>query len=274
MSVPSYRALFDLAGKTAIVTGGCGILGRTFCHGLAEFGAQVVVADLDQTAADEFAEELSAAHGTRCLGIACDVSERDAVGRMVARAAEAFGRIDILHNNAGNPDTDPDAYFARFEDYDLDQWRAVLAVDLDGMFLVAQAVGARMAADGGGSIIQTASIYGAMGSDQRIYEGATYHGRAINNPAVYSAGKAGVIGLTRWLATYWADKGIRVNALVPGGVESGQSAEFQARYSARVPLARMARREEMVGALVWLASDASSYVTGQMIHVDGGLSAW
>jgi NAD(P)-dependent dehydrogenase (short-subunit alcohol dehydrogenase family) len=126
----------------------------------------------------------------------------------------------------------------------------------------------------GGSIIQTGSIYGARAADPRIYQGSSYLGRPINTPAVYAASKAGVAGLSRHLAAYWAGAGIRVNTLVPGGVASGQNEEFQRRYADRVPLGRMARAEEMVGALVFLASDASSYVTGQEIVVDGGLSAW
>ena len=150
-----------------------------------------------------------------------------------------------------------------------------MSVNMDGMFLVAQAVGNQMVHQGtGGSIIQTSSIYGILASDKRIYEGSYYLGRQIGNPAVYSASKAGVVGLTKYLAAYWADKGIRVNTLTPGGVESGQNDTFKGRYSARVPLGRMAQGEEMVGALIYLASDASSYVTGQNLVVDGGLSVW
>jgi len=148
-------------------------------------------------------------------------------------------------------------------------------VNLDGMFLVAQAVGKQMVAqEKGGSIIQTASIYGVMSPDHRIYEGSFYLNRQINTPAIYTASKAGVVGLTKYLATYWADKKIRVNTLTPGGVESGQNDEFKRHYSSRIPMNRMADAHEMVGALLYLASDASSYVTGQNIIVDGGLSAW
>ena len=151
----------------------------------------------------------------------------------------------------------------------------MMAVNLDGMFLVAQAVGAAMSRQRiGGSIIQTSSIYGIMAPDQRIYRGSRYRGRTINTPAVYSASKAGVIGLTQHLATYWAKDNIRVNALVPGGVESGQNAKFKRRYSLRVPMMRMARADELIGALIFLASDASSYTTGQNITIDGGLAAW
>jgi NAD(P)-dependent dehydrogenase (short-subunit alcohol dehydrogenase family) len=143
------------------------------------------------------------------------------------------------------------------------------------MFLVAQAVGRRMVSQGtGGSIIQTASVYGVVAPDMRIYEGSYYLERQISSPAVYSASKAGVIGLTRYLAAYWANKNIRVNALSPGGVDSGQNETFKQRYSARLPMGRMARPSEMQGALLFLASDASTYVTGQNIIVDGGLTAW
>jgi NAD(P)-dependent dehydrogenase (short-subunit alcohol dehydrogenase family) len=145
---------------------------------------------------------------------------------------------------------------------------------VDGTFLVSQAFGAAMAASGGGSIIQTLSIYGMLAPDNRIYEGATYEGRAIGSPAVYSAGKSALAGLTRWLATYWAGSGLRSNAIVVGGVEDRQNDTFKRAYGRRIPLKRMARREEIVGAALFLASDASSYVTGQCLFVDGGLSAW
>ena len=150
-----------------------------------------------------------------------------------------------------------------------------MSVNIDGMFLVAQAVGKQMVQQGkGGSIIQTASIYGVMGPDQRIYEGSSYLGRPINTPVAYSTSKTAVVGLTKYLATYWADKNIRVNTLTPGGVESGQNDDFKRRYTARIPMGRMAEQDEMAGALIYLASDASSYVTGQNIVVDGGLEAW
>jgi NAD(P)-dependent dehydrogenase (short-subunit alcohol dehydrogenase family) len=180
-----------------------------------------------------------------------------------------------LHNNVGGKTPDLDAFFASFEDYSLSEWRRVMAANIDGVFMVDQAVGKRMVAQRkGGSIIHVASIYGAMAPDHRIYEGSQYLGRSINTPAVYSASKAAVIGLTRHLATYWASQGIRVNCISPGGVESGQNEEFMRRYSFRIPLGRMAQPEEMVNALIFLASDASSYITGQNIMVDGGLSTW
>jgi len=270
-----YKALFELKGKTAIVTGAVSILGQGFCRGLAEFGAQVAVVDLNQDRCAAFAEELERDYGTSASGVACDVSDPVSVAKMVEQVVSRFGSIDILHNNAASKSSDLDAFFASTEKYSLSEWRKIMAVNVDGMFLVAQAVGGQMQKQGtGGSIIQTASIYGIVSSDKRIYEGSFYLGRQISNPAVYSTSKAAVVGLTRYLAANWGDAGIRVNALVPAGVESGQNDTFKARYSARVPLARMAKADEMVGALVYLASDASSYVTGHCLVVDGGLSAW
>lgn len=275
MSEISYRDRFDLHGKVAVVTGGAGILGRHFCAGLAESGAAVAVVDLQEDKAQELAQELADRYKVQVLGLGCDVSNPESVQAMVARVVKEFGGIDILHNNAAGKSDDLNAFFAPFEEYTLEQWRQIMAVNLDGMFLVAQAVGKQMVAQGkGGSIVQTASIYGVMAPDHRIYEGSFYLGRQINTPAVYTASKAAVIGLTKHLSTYWADKGIRVNTLTPGGTESGQNDEFIRRYSARIPMNRMANAHEMVGALLFLASNASSYVTGQNIIVDGGLNAW
>ena len=275
MDEVAYKDLFNLSGKTAIVTGGAGILGRHFCAGLAESGANVAVVDVQESAAVSLATELGERYGSRTIGIRCDVSCPESVEEMVARVISECGEVNILHNNAAGKSDDLDAFFAPFESYSLDQWRKIMAVNLDGMFLVAQAVGKKMLVQRkGGSIIQTSSIYGMLGPDHRIYEGSFYLGRKISSPAVYTASKAAVIGLTKYLATYWAGKGIRVNTLTPGGTESGQNDEFNRRYSARIPMNRMAKAHEMVGALLYLASDASSYVTGQNIIVDGGLNAW
>jgi len=271
----TFTGAMRLDGKVALVTGGAGILGRRFCHGLAEFGAAVAVVDLDQDVCDGFARELAAAYGTRCIGVAANVADPASVKAMIERVVGELGQVDVLHNNAASKSRDLDAFFAPYEQYSLEQWREIMAVNVDGMFLVSQAAGAEMVRRGkGGSIIQTASIYGILAPDQRIYEGSEYLGRQINTPAVYSASKAAVVGLTKYLAAYWAEAGIRVNTLTPGGVESGQNEEFKRRYSARIPMGRMARADELVGALLFLASDASSYVTGQNIVVDGGLSAW
>ena len=275
MNTYSYKNMFSLQGKTAIVTGGLGLLGKKICQGFAEFGANVAVIDLDEEKTSIFARELSETYDVKCMGVSCDVSSKDSVEEMIAKVLSSLGEIHILHNNAASKSTDLNAFFSPFEDYSLQQWREIMSVNIDGMFLVAQSVGKQMIAQGkGGSIIQTASIYGIVAPDNRIYEGSEYLGRQINTPAVYSASKASVIGLTKYLATYWASQGIRVNTLVPGGIQSGQNEVFIEKYSNRVPLGRMGNPEEIVGALIFLASDASSYITGQQFVVDGGLSVW
>jgi len=270
-----FNKLFDLTGKNAIVTGGAGILGSHFCMGLADAGANVAVVDLNLELARKTAENINAKYRGTAKAFYCDLTSEISVKQMVEDVVKEFGTINILHNNAAGKSKDLNEFFAPFEEYDLDQWKEIMSTNLDSMFLVAKYVGKIMKEQGeGGSIIQTSSIYGVMGPDNRIYKGSYYFDREINTPAIYSASKAGVVGLTKYLATYWAKDGIRVNTITPGGVESGQNETFKERYGDRVPLGRMAQPEEMVGALIYLASDASSYVTGHNIRIDGGLSAW
>ena len=266
----SYRKMFDLTGKTAVVTGGTGILGRCFCAGLAEFGANVVIIDIDESTVARFANELSSKYEVTTLGIKCNTSSPEEVSNAVKLIIEKMGLIHILHNNAQGKDMP-----VAFEDCSLEDWRMTSSVNEEGYFLMAQAIGKQMIKqDIGGSIIQTSSIYGIMGPDHRIYKNSSLNENVLGSTAVYSFTKSGVIGLTKYLATYWSNKNIRVNSITPGGVKSEQNEVFIKQYSNRVPMGRMALREEIVGALVYLASDASSYVTGQNIIVDGGLEAW
>jgi NAD(P)-dependent dehydrogenase (short-subunit alcohol dehydrogenase family) len=267
--------MVELDGKSVLVTGATGILGKHFCRALAAHGAAVAVVDRDAEQCAEFASELTEEHGVRCVGIGCDIRIPAEVTAMAAQVGRELGSIDVLLNNAATKTDDLAAFFEPFESYSLETWREVMSVNLDGLFLVAQAVARSMIERGrGGSIIQTSSIYGVVAPDQRIYEGSSYLGRAINTPAVYSASKAGVLGLSRYLATYLAPHRIRVNTLTPGGVRSGQNDEFERRYSDRVPLGRMAEAEDLLGAVLFLASDSSTYVTGQNLVVDGGLTVW
>lgn len=271
----TFRDMFDLRDKVALITGACGIQGVRVSRGLASFGAAIAAVDLDLDAARKLADEIKAEYGVPSIGLACDVAVESDVLRMVHETVGTLGGIDVLHNNAAWKGKNLEAFFAPVETFDYKTWRDVMSVNLDGTFLVAQAVGRQMLEQArGGSIINVASIYGMVAPDFRIYEGSHYLGQQITTPPVYAASKAGVIGLTRYLATYWASKGIRVNALVPGGIESGQNDVFQKNYGSRVPLGRMAHVDEMVGAVVYLASEASSYMTGQMVVVDGGWSAW
>lgn len=275
MSDKDFKRLFDLSGKVALVTGGAGIQGKRVIRGLAAHGAAVAVIDLDQAATDDLAASLVEDYGVRAIGVACDVGDPEAVNAMVERVVGELGAVHVLHNNAASKTKKPGDFFVPFENFEFRVWRDIMRVNIDGMFLVAQAVGKRMVAQKtGGSIIQTASTYGLVGPDFRIYEGSEYMGHRITTPAAYAASKGAVVALTRYLATYWGNQGIRVNTLVPGGIESGQNETFKKNYGARVPLGRMAEVDEMVGAVVYLASDASSYVTGQMLVVDGGWTAW
>ena len=270
----TYSQLFDLTGRVVLVTGANGILGRRYTEAFAEYGAHVVVADMDAQASAEHAGQLQKRFGRPSLGVGLDVTDQASVIDVVDRIEQKFGAIDVLMNNAATKGDDLAAFFAPTGDYPMKTWRDVMAVNLDGLFMVAQAVGKHMVERGRGSIINVSSIYGNVGPDQRIYEGAEYMGQAINTPAVYSASKSGVIGLTRYLAALWGAAGVRVNTLTPGGVESGQNETFLERYGARTPLGRMARGEEMAGAVIFLASDASSYVTGHNLVVDGGWTIW
>lgn len=274
MSSGHFRGLFDLTGRVAVVTGGTGILGRRFTAALADHGASVAILDLDADAVRGSAEELRGEYGVPAAGFVCDVADPTSVRETIDAVEAALGPIDVLHNNAASKSSSLEGFFAPLEDVSLETWREVMAVNLDGMFLVAREVGTRMVERRRGSIVQTASIYGVVAPDQRIYEGSSYLGMRISSPVVYSASKAGVVGLTRHLAAEWGPHNVRVNTLVPGGVRSGQNDTFLQRYSQRVPLGRMADADEMAGGLVFLASDASTYVTGQTLVVDGGLSAW
>lgn len=276
MSEHDVRQKFDLSGKAVIVTGGAGLLGKSHCHALAAAGASVVIADILGDEAEHAAAEVAQASGADVLPIHVDVSEPDSVQAMVDAALEAFGSVDVLVNNAAlDPKFDP-AHQAehtnRFEDFPLDAWRRAIDVNITGMFLCARAAATPMGRSGRGSIINVSSTYGLVGPDQRLY---ARQGQPPNyKPVTYSVSKAAALGLTRYLATYFAGTQIRVNALTPGGVFAGHDDEFVARYSARTVLGRMAEREEISAALLFLASDASSYMTGANLVVDGGWTAW
>lgn len=266
----------DLQDKVAIVTGAAGILGGTFSRALLDAGVKLVMVDFNEDILAEKSQHLIDQYGPdRVYPITTNITQPQSVKEMVEKVIKKFGVINILHNNAATKGSDLLAFFESYENYGLDTWREVMSVNLDGAFLVSQAVGAQMVKQGlGGSIIQTASIYGVVAPNQSIYAGSEYMGTRINTPAVYSASKAGLLGLTRYLATYWAKDGIRVNSLTPGGIQSGQNETFLQNYANKVPLGRMGNAEELCGALLLLASQQSSYITGQNIIVDGGYCCW
>ena len=269
---------FDLAGRVAIVTGGVGLLGTEFCKTLAEAGAAVAVVDLNASASQAVADMLTKS-GYKAQAFAVDITQPDSVNEMVENVLSAFGRIDILVNSAAlDPKFDPDSMKkgitpGAFEDYPLEQWNAALNVNLTGMFLITQACVKPMLAQGKkGSIINICSTYGLNGPDQRIYikDGE----RVAFKPVYYTVTKAGVMGFTKYLAAYYAGTDIRVNALTPGGVFNNHEDYFVKNYSAKTIIGRMAKKDEMNGALLFLASDASSYMTGNNVVVDGGWTAW
>ena len=269
---------FDLTGRVAIVTGGVGLLGKEFCRTLVEAGASVVVVDLNADATKKVADDL-VADGYHAIGVATDITKPEAIKALIDSVLAAFGRIDILVNSAGmDPKFDPDAAAkgiapGAFEEYPLDQWNAALNVNLTGTFLVTQAcVKQRVAQGKKGSVINICSTYGLNAPDQRIYikDGK----RVAFKPVYYTVTKAGVMGFTKYLAAYYAGTEIRVNALTPGGVYNNHEEYFVTNYSAKTILGRMAKKDEMNGALLFLASDASSYMTGNNVVVDGGWTAW
>ena len=205
----------DLSDKTVVITGGAGILGQHLGKGFASAGATVVVMDLEQEACDSTAEML----GNRSFGVACDITEPNSITEAMTTLLARTGHLNVLVNNAASKSRDVRAFFTAFEDYSLETWRDVMSVNIDGMFLMSQAASRQfLAQGGGGSVINMASIYGLVGPDPRIYTGSEYLGGQINTPAVYSASKAAVVGLTKWLATYWGPHNIRANCIVPGGV--------------------------------------------------------
>lgn len=259
---------FSLNKKVAVITGGSGILGSIFVNSMLEAGAHVAILDLSEN-------KIANKKKDKVLFIECDITQKSQVENAFKQINELLGPISIVVNNAATKTSNLSNFFKKFEDYDLDTWNEVMSVNVGGMFLVSQEASKYMKKENaGGSIIQISSIYGLLGPDMSIYKGSDYLGHEINTPAVYSASKAAVVGFTKWLSVYLADSNIRVNCIVPGGIESGQNSSFIDAYSNKVPLKRMANAEEMVSTLIHLASDSSSYITGQIISIDGGYSAW
>jgi 2-deoxy-D-gluconate 3-dehydrogenase len=266
---------FRMDGQAAIVTGGAGLLGKEFSKTLAQAGAGVIVADLNGAAAEIVASELRD-EGYTAFGVRVDVTDDKSVHQMVLAAIREFGRLDVLVCSAAmDPKFDPQnagKHGNSFEEYPVEAFRQALDVNLTGLFLCAQAAVIPMLKQDHGSIINICSTYGLVGPDQRIY---IKPGQPQQfKPVFYSVTKAGVLGLTRYLATYYAGRNIRANALTPGGVYNNHDETFVQNYSSRTVLGRMARKDEMSGALLFLASDASSYMTGSNIVVDGGWTAW
>lgn len=262
---------FDLSGHVAIVTGSAGLLGAKHCEVLAEAGANIVCLDLDLDAALRQANDLSSRMRGHSIGIGCDITNPSQVVNACTTVMQEFGRIDVLINNARAGYSPGE--LVEFENFDLGVLRRDLTVQVEGAVICCQKFGAEMVNQRHGSIVNICSTYGLVAPDLRIYRD-----EQIKNatPVSYSVAKSALIGLTKYLASYWGRSGVRVNLLTPGGIrsESRQSETFLKAYTDRVPLGRMANPDEMQGAILFLSSDASSYMTGANLVVDGGWTAW
>jgi NAD(P)-dependent dehydrogenase (short-subunit alcohol dehydrogenase family) len=257
--------LFDVSGRVAVVTGGMGQLGTVYAAGLAERGMKVAIFDLAEGAVPD---------GARAFEV--DVTDRSSIEEAARQVEEDWGAPQLLVNNAGL-DSPPDAPVEEvgpFESYPEGSFDAVMDVNVKGAFLTCQVVGGAMARAGRGSIVNVSSIYGLLSPVHDLYAFRREHGETFVKPVAYSVSKSAILNLTRYLATYWAKSGLRVNTLTLAGVWNDQPAEFLDAYTARVPMGRMLDAKEALGAVVFLASDASSYITGANLVVDGGWSAW
>ncbi len=271
MSTPhrTVAQLMSLEGRVALVTGGAGPLGEVLALTLAELGARVVVVDKDDDASKAAAARLTETTGGDHLGIGADLMAPGAAQRVVDAVAEAAGRLDVLVNNAAFTGTSGvPGYAVPFEQQTDEAFLAAATLNLQAPFSLVRCALDLLRASGHGSVVNVSSIYGLVGPNMRLYDGTT-----MGNPAAYGATKGGIGQLTRYLATVLAPD-VRVNAIAPGGIERGQDPQFLERYSALAPLGRMATEEDMRGAVAWLAGDGAAYVTGQVIAVDGGWTAW
>ncbi len=265
---------FRLDNRVAVVTGACGKLGPIWVDALVEAGATVAALELPGATSSDAFNTVTARGGNRVRRFDCDITDRASIERAADAVAAQMGAPVILVNNAGI-DQPPDSPAGRHPLHELpiDQFRRMVEVNLLGTFQVIQVFGERMAAGAGGSIINIGSLYASVSPDPHFYDHIAGNVPFIKSPA-YGASKAGVVNLSKFFATHWADRGVRVNTLSPGGVLAGQDGQFKAKYGARVPLHRMAEADDLKGPLVFLASAASSYVTGHELRVDGGFTAW
>jgi len=271
--------LFRLDNKVIIITGATGLLGRKHAEVVACYGGTPILLDLSQQAVDSFANELNDKYKIDSVGFSIDITDEKAIENNVKKLIERFGKIDGLVNNAANNPKVEDSNeinFSRLENFPLNIWHDDVAVGLTGAFLCAKHYGYQIAQNPqGGSIVNISSDLGLIAPDQRLYKKNGVDNNLQNvKPVTYSVVKTGLIGLTRYLATYWADKNVRCNVMCPGGVKNNQPNDFLEDVSKRIPMGRMANADEYQGTLLWMLSNASSYLNGAVIPVDGGRTSW
>lgn len=261
--------LMDLRGRVALVTGGAGHIGRDLCEALAEVGGAVAVLDLEKQSCDRVAEHVQRRYGVDACPLPADLTDEDRLPSICGEVVKRLGRLDILvHCAAFVGTSNLTGWNAPFLDQSAEAWKQALHLNLTVPFLLTQSCAPTLSQSGHGSVINVASIYGVVGPDPSLYEGTQ-----MNNPAAYAASKGGLVQLTRWLATVMAPS-VRVNAIVPGGIERGQPESFRQGYAQRTPLRRLGTEEDVKGAVAYLASDLSAYVTGHNLVVDGGWTIW
>lgn len=261
-----FRKKFELNDKVVIITGACGLVGRAFCEAAAQFGAHVVAADIPQASPEKLAKELEERHGKPMLGFSLDVARREEVEGLKRAVLDKFNRIDGLVNGHQNKSH---LKFEPFEEVSEENWDTVVQINLKGTFLTCQVIGSYMAEQESGSIVNIPSTYSVVAPNQNLYKGTS-----LGCPAAYSASKGGIDALSRYLSSYWAAKGVRVNMITPHGVWNNHEDQFEENFARFSPLERMSYNHEVAGALVYLLSDASSYVTGDNMLVEGGWTVW
>ena len=271
--------LFRLDNKIIIITGATGLLGRKHAEAIACYGGTPILLDLSQGVVDDFSNELNAKYNTNAIGFAIDITNEQAIANNAKLLIGKFGKIDGLVNNAANNpkvEESSDKNFSRLESFPLDTWNDDITVGLTGAFLCAKYYGFAISKNAnGGSIVNISSDLGLIAPDQRLYKKDGIPENLQNvKPVTYSVVKTGLIGLTRYLATYWADKNVRCNAICPGGVENGQPDDFLKEVNKRIPMGRMANTDEYQGTLLWMLSDASSYLNGAIVPIEGGRTTW
>jgi NAD(P)-dependent dehydrogenase (short-subunit alcohol dehydrogenase family) len=270
--------LFSLNGKVIVITGAAGLLGTKHAEAVAAFGGIPILLDLDRNKVNKMATDLNQKYDCQALGFAVDITKEQQIRDNANEIMAHLGRIDGLVNNAANNpqvSVDNQKTFSRLENFSLTQWNDDINVGLTGAFLCSKNYGLKIAKNAdGGVILNISSDLGLVAPDQRLYSNDVSNPNNVVKPVTYSVVKTGLVGLTRYLATYWVDENVRCNAICPGGVENGQPDEFLKKVKLRIPMKRLAKKDEFQGTLIWMLSSASSYLNGAIVPIDGGRTIW